>query len=630
MAEQRPVDIPQEAIIPDLEAQDAAEQARAFIGDVAPHLGRMFGTDLHITVGNGWATNMKTGNVTVDPTFFTEKGYTPDMSAYATLHEVVAHLREVQIEPALTARVMRFSGKGKAESVFHNVLADVAGNNRIHAALPRMADVAHELYDTKLFPTIDRETGQPVNYANTREFPRHLQFLYKIIRQEMIPDSQTAVQPEVDEAIDRLRDYQGQGDVIAYSTEAPKRRGEQLSATDRFNTWTTIIYPEYQKLIELDKQDPEAGADAKSDPESGEGEGQSGESQHGQQSESSDGQSQPGNGQFDNAYKSYEQNHHPEPLSHEEQEKVAEDAKQKAYERPQNINPQRAHDQQLREETGYGLREHQAYQADVAENSEAIARMRDIYRSVINERIALKRGLSRTTYSEGAILDPNRLPQTIIDIKSGVHEPEAYQQYERRKGETTAVGKTDYIFVFDCSGSMFQGETGKQPADAAAQSALILVEGLSAMQRDIEAAEAEYDMDLELDIRTALYTFGSSAECVKPLGNTLSDKDRLAIVHKIKQGRGSTADFLALEAIADIPLESDRQRIVVVVTDGGSDNDAQSRAAQNRLKQQGIHVYGVSINSDKAAELYAPNAKRIDDAKQLPDALEVFIEGTLL
>ena len=66
------------------------QKAEAFLRDVAPHLGRLFGMDLSIQVGNGWATNMETGEVTADPRFFAERGYTPDMAVYATLHEVAA------------------------------------------------------------------------------------------------------------------------------------------------------------------------------------------------------------------------------------------------------------------------------------------------------------------------------------------------------------------------------------------------------------------------------------------------------------------------------------------------------------------------------------------------------------
>ena len=598
-----------------LTAEEAARQSEAFIRDVAPHLGRMFGIpNLNIRIGKGWATSLETGDVTADPSFFTERGYTADMSVYATLHEIVAHLREVQTEPALTARVMRFAGRGRAEGIFHNVLADIAGNNRIHAALPRMAKVAHELYDTKLFPTIEEETGEPVDYSATRKYPRHLQFLYKIIREEMIPDSETTVQPEVEEAIERLRDYHGQGDVIKYSTETPKRKGAQLSATDRFNTWIAVIYPEYQKLVELDKADPEAGADAKSE---------SGDQQQG-------GGEQSGGGQFDKAYDDYQERHHPEPLDHAEQQKVSEHARQNAHKKRKRIDPEQERDKQLRKETGFGIKAHQEYRTEVEKNSEAIARMRDVYRQVISERIALRRGLSRTAYTEGILLDPNRLPQTIVDIKTGVSEPEAFQRYERRKGETKAEGKTDYLFVFDCSGSMFEGEVGARSADAAAQSTVLLLEGLAAMQRDIQAAEEEYDMDLELDVRTAVYTFGTDAKCVKPLSNTLSDKDRLQALHEVRTQQGGTSDFLALEAIADIPLESDRKRVVIIATDGGSDDDERSLQAQARLRQQGVSMFCISINSDEAVELYRPDATRVDDAKDLPDAFEAFVESTLL
>ena len=116
-----------------------------------------------------------------------------------------------------------------------------------------MSEVGADLYDNRLFPT--ERDSEPVDY--TKE-PMHLQFLYKIIRQEMIPGSETPVRQEVDEAIDQLRNFQGgQIDLISFLTDpnAKGSDGKKMSGNDRFDYWLTQIWPRYEKLIELDKQE---------------------------------------------------------------------------------------------------------------------------------------------------------------------------------------------------------------------------------------------------------------------------------------------------------------------------------------------------------------------------------------
>ena len=138
-------------------------------------------------------------------------------------------------------------------SLFARLLTDIHGNKQIMNMLPAMRKVGADLYNNRLFPT--EHDGKPVDYTN---IPMHLQFLYKIIRQEMIPGSETPVRQEVDEAIDQLRNFQGgQIDLISFLTDPGARgaNGKKLSGSDRFDYWLTQIWPKYEKLMKLDKQE---------------------------------------------------------------------------------------------------------------------------------------------------------------------------------------------------------------------------------------------------------------------------------------------------------------------------------------------------------------------------------------
>ncbi len=483
------------------------------------------------------------------------------MTTYATLHEVAAHLREVVTDPRATSQIIDFKKQGEPQSIFHNIFADIAGNNLIHATLPRMSSVATDLYREKLFTGTD--------YA--RE-PRHLQFLYKIIRQEMVPDEAVAVLPEVDTAIDSLRDYQGQGDLIKYSTAVAKSAREMFSPSERFKIWKTMIYPVYEELLKQDRQDPER-QNGDSDQSDGSGESQPSDQQSGEDNDSgkpgqrspSEQSSQAGEGQpsdeerFGSFYENYRENHHPEPMSEEEEEQFHKDIlEKKRTPLPRQPKPQDWLSDSVEAETGHSLNEQRSYNAEVIKWQSSIEAMREVYRTVINQRIAQKRGLSRQTYSEGAVLDPDRLVQTVIDVRNNVENPEAFRDYEQRRGENQTIGKTDYFFLFDVSGSMQQGEK----SEAAASSAVIGLEGLAALQRDVEDAERDQGLDLELDIRTAMYTFGENVHCIKPLSTKVQPKERLDVYQALRNPNDDmTRDFLALEAVEQLPDDSDRRRI---------------------------------------------------------------------
>lgn len=606
----------QEALLE--ECQSALDKAASFLRDQIPALCQLTGMDVYVAVGKKWATNLKTGSFTIDPSFFIEKGYSADHCVFATLDELMAHVRDVKHDPAFAARQNTFIMGSKdpqerqARNIFNNIFTDIHGNKQIMNMLPAMREVGADLYDNRLFPT--ERDSEPVDY--TKE-PMHLQFLYKIIRQEMIPGSETPVRQEVDEAIDQLRNFQGgQIDLISFLTDpnAKGSDGKKMSGNDRFDYWLTQIWPRYEKLIELDKQEAKDNQQDSDSPQNDTGEQD--------------------NNPFSDAYTDYFDNRHPDPLSPEEHEKIHKTIeKANQDKRRENITPeqreysrQREANRRYREQTGHSLREKEKYNSEVRRFHKQIDHMRQVFRSILDEVIATRRGLSRRAHQDGDVLDPNRLAQTVADIRSGV-APEAFQRYEAIRGRTELSCKTDYFFVFDCSGSM----AGKS-AQSAASCAVIMLEGLASMERDIRKLEKEQNIDLsDLSVRTALYTFGSSSVCHKPLGSSLNDKQRLDTYAAVSAAdAGGTADYLTLQEIAGLRRDHDRQRIIIVVTDGESNDRNAAYAAINQLRRdQNTVIYGVSIGSTAAEQLYAPNARFINDPKDLPNILQSFIETTI-
>lgn len=617
----------QEALVEEFRV--ALDDAEKFLLDQKPAICRLTGLEVRAVVGKGWATYPETGLVTIDPLFFIEKGYSANHCVFAILHELMSHVRDIKRDPVFAARQHAFIMSGKdpqeqqARSIFNNILTDIHGNKQIMNMLPAMREVGADLYNNRLFPT--ERDGEIIDYTN---IPMHLQFLYKIIRQEMIPGSETPVRQEVDEAIDQLRNFQdGQFDLISFLTDPGARgsNGKKLSGSDRFDYWLTQIWPQYEKLIQLDKQEAKNTEQQNSSQQAG--------SDINEQQDTDPSQKQDSN-PFADAYADYFDNKHPEPFSPEEHEKIHDAIDKAAQEkRHETMTPEQrerarqiAADRRHQEQTGHSLQEKQQYDNEVKRLHGQIDQMRQVFRSVLNEVVTTRRGLGRRAHQDGDILDPNRLVQTITDIKSGI-APEAFQRYETVHGRAELNCKTDYFFVFDCSASM----SGK-PAQAAASCAVIMLEGLAGMERDIRQLEEQQSIDLsDLSIRTSLYTFGTDATCHKPLSSNLNDKQRLDTYTAIAAANaGWTADYLALQEITALPHDRDRQRIVVVVTDGQSNNPDATQAAVSQLRRdQNTVVYGVSIGSDAAEQLYAPNAKLINDPKDLPNVLQSFIETTI-
>lgn len=623
------------------EVQSVVHSASEFLRDEVPVLLRLAGAgSIRVEIGQEWATNIATGNFTIDPNFFAEKGYSPDHCVFATLHELLAHSVDVVKDPVFAQQQIRFNRSApdateqQARAIFGSIMTDILGNKKICQLMgSKMKEVQVDIYETRLSPT--ERDGEPVDY---HQYPKHLQFLYKIIRQEMIPGSETTVDETVDTAIDRLRqqkftDKHGQElDLIQFLT-APNK---DLPSTKRFDYWLATIWPEYKELFEADKA--EFNEKQQSGQNSGEQSDQDSDasgSDQPQESQTSGDQSQNSNSDnpFQNDYADYFENKHPEPFSHDEHEKIedytnkAADESRKKERTPEQIEAerQRKANNEYYRQTGHSLREKSDYDAEVNKWHRQIEEMREVFRSILSEVVAKRRGLSRASYEDGDVLDPNRLAQTITDVKSGI-VPQAYQRYELIRGRTELIGKTDYIFVCDCSGSM-QGEKSQ----AAATSALIMLEALAGMERDVRKLEEDLGVDLsEFDIKTALYTFGDESTCLKPLGNKITDKQRLDTHSEIlATNGGGTADFLALEDIAALPRDRERQRIVIVVSDGESNNKNRAASAVKSLRQQGCQVFGIAIGSTAAEELYAPNSRLITDPSQLPEVLQKFIESTI-
>lgn len=292
----------------------------------------------------------------------------------------------------------------------------------------------------------------------------------------------------------------------------------------------------------------------------------------------------------------------------------------------------------------------ESYRERVREHAASIDQVRDVWRQIVSERVREERTFSRLPEADGEMLDRRSLVRTVAEVTAGVERPRAFLTRQRRPRKSRREGSTDYVLLIDRSASM-QGA----PAQAAATAALILLEALAGVERDIAAEERALGIDLELSLRTALIVFDSAAHVVKPLAGALDDQARRMLDAAIHSPQGSTNDAAALRAAARelgvgrssgsgvdperaaarastrFPHASSggvaRRRVVILVSDGGT-NDAPAAAAElAALRSAGATVLGIGIRTDDLVARFAPDGIRLDAAAELPRVLQRLVTG---
>lgn len=290
--------------------------------------------------------------------------------------------------------------------------------------------------------------------------------------------------------------------------------------------------------------------------------------------------------------------------------------------------------------TGAGQTALHDYRSRAGSLRSEIDRVREIWASVISERIAVRPRLSRRPSAEGEVLDTESFTQTVAAVLAGVARPNAYRARVQRPSRARRAGSTDYVFLIDRSASM-QGRL----ADAAADAMLVMLEALAGVERDIDHAERAAGVSIELDIRTALLVFDAETVVVKPLSGGLDDGVRRQLHSAIRSPRGSTNDGAALRAAgeqlgvrprgrsdATLSMQSggiERKRIVFLISDGGSNDPVAAAREIRALRAAGVRVVGIGFGGEDIPMRYAPDGRRLDDPAGLAPLLREVLASEL-
>lgn len=559
------------------EIEGSGDKAEAFFAQEEKILSDLAGSShFFFRRGKGWSIDPETGESTYDPNFFQDKGFTASQALFASFHEIkchfveIAELRDREGGEEVYRKLKDRSQRKKRVHVWENCRTDIKGNLAIIQFAPSLAESAETLYREKLWPERDLTSK-----------PRHLQFMYAILRESMVSSQQVSIDSKVREAIDSLRSVKGRDgkerDVIALATNPRQDPLIALRLSMRY------IEPVIDKLFEEDVKDRQ---NQKSKPDrSQEGEGYD-------EAETDDW--------FSDEYEDYEENRHPEPMDDEEV-----DEKIRERERRQSTSQ--------RQRTGYesehGIRYTDAanYQRDYKKIEWQIEPYREIFRRIASQRLVIIRHLAALK-EEGIMIDPGLVAQTYMDVKAGIPNPRTMKEFEGVVIPENVPKNADIYFVKDQSGSM-AGEKAR------AQRLGTVVELEALQEGEDMMVEAELPDVLSLNINTAFLGFGFSegARIYKPLSRGLTESQRIALYKGLLQTHGGTNDYDAMvfieneikykmnDPVFTDELKSGKRKVVVIVTtDGGStyrDLEKEQARAQTRGKVEDLRKLGIKVKA---------------------------------
>lgn len=603
-----------------------------------------------------FAFNLEENTIYINSMFYKKLGLSEDKTVFATLHEIEHFMEKLQIlsedggEKVFDKFLKRIK-TSKAFSLMDNCVADIRENRAVVSKTNKgMGELETKIYKEDLFVE-----------TNFTSQPRHIQFSQALLRESRVSGEKCEVSSDVRIALDEVARVK---DLMEIMTNPETPMSMRLKLQDKY------IWPKVEALLEKDMEDKKkqkeeerekeergdekGGSNEQGDEKSDKKEGQEGgeEEKKGKdnndkksekgKSEKKDGDSgeekvekvEEGGGEkdetdpnkvFANEYAEAEKRF-PEAVPVEEIEKAlkewkeaqkGKDSKDKADDDyAKNIGVEKTDLQNYRKivET---LEKMVNPETDVS----VIEELRNLFSRIISKRLK-KAQMPKYPVEEGdELVDPAQL---VADVKSGNLEPKVWEDTEIKEKKGDRFGEVEITLVCDQSGSM-----GGIKAEEQRKSAVLVMEVLKEF---VELCKAEkINVDKPLEVKSEIYSFADSSEDKTPLkkmSTELGEAERINVLKKLYKVSGTTTDFNCLEAI-DARLDDktkikikigELKKIVIVFTDGGSDNPARVQGVLKSLRDAGVVAIGVGITSEGAPVMstYDPNALVVEEAQKLP------------
>lgn len=551
-----------------------------------------------------FATDLRDGKIYVHGRFYKDQGHdlSDEKTAFAVLHEL-GHLEErMQMldEPNGATAFARYLGRKKGSEAFSlmdNCVGDIRENRTaISRTSKEVAETEQALYREDLFADTDFTPA-----------PRHVQFCQTLLRESRVPDESCTVAPDVRAKLDELETITSPDGVklLEAMTDPYTPMSLRLKLQDRY------VWPMVKELMDKDLEDRKSQKKG-----SGKGKGKKG------------GKPDP-NTVFADAYEKTKQNM-PHAVSVDDMEKAF-----KEWKEAQGENALDRADKEYAKNIGVRPEDLKQYR-DIVEslertvnpetNENVVEELRALFNRIIARRLK-PMPAPRYPVEEGEeLVDPTEL---YTQVQKGNLEPKAWETSDIKERAGKKFGEIEITLVCDRSDSM------NRPEDKLIQqrkAAVLVMEALKEFSEQCD--EERVNMDHPLEIRSEVYAFQQSdADTIplKKMSKELGEKERIDVAVTLSSAPGGTTDFVPLETMhAGIDEETARKiaegelkKIVIVFTDGDSNDPAKVKNALEKLRGRGVMVIGVGVTKEGRSALttYAPEARLAEKAEDLPRIL---------
>lgn len=578
---------------------------------------------------NTFAFDLKKDTIYVNDMFYrTERGFDDEKTAFAVCHEVEHFLEKKAMikEKGGDEKFSRYLdkiSKSRAYGLLDNCIADIRENRSVVEKTSKdFRDTEGKMYRDDLFPD-----------ADFHEAPMHIQFAQAILRERRLPDEKCVVADEVREKLDALDGIINKNKVKLVDAMTDPR----VSMALRLKLLDEYVVPMMEDLKQKDlenekeKKNGEKGDGEKKEGESGEGESQKGNGE--------DGKPLDPNEVFKDAYEKAEKGtlgsvpHEAEEKAfkewQEEQKRVGAEAREEEYAKSLGVSKKALNEYRAINKALQGV-------VSPETNQSVVEELRELFRRIIAKR-KKKWIVPKYPLEEGDTLDDP--VGAYVEGMRGNFTPKVWEEHEIKEYRGNRCVEVEISFVCDGSGSMNDGGGIKRKEQ---QKAMVLA--MEALKDFNDMVDEEQGTLVEpIDIKTEVYKFQgeeSDGVPIKAMGKELSERDRIVVCEELSETQGnSTPDFVPLEII-DHSLSSDvvskmhggeLKKIVIVMTDGESEDERRVGRALESLREKGVVVVGVGITSGGGAvlETYAPRALVAENATDLPRVLGGLLEEHL-
>ncbi len=533
--------------------------------------------------------------------FYKKRGLSDQKTSFGTLHEVEHLLEKKQLlaEKDGEKKFKRYLDRMKASKAF-NFLDNRVSDLRENRAIVSKTDKKDGAFD-QLRRSLYKEDLVPETDFTSE--PRHIQFVEAISREGELPDEQCAVSPEVRVKLDEIRAITGKdgSSLLEAMTRPSTPMSERLRLQDKF------LWPALEELMKQDIEDHKGKGDKGAEVEVKPQEAALDPNEIFKESYDEAARRVPNAVPLEEIEKAF----------NEWKDKHSEDLADKA-------------DREYAEKLGVKPGDLRRYREIVAslekiidpETGESIIQeLKDLFAKIIAKR--LKPGHQpRYPVEEGEeLVHP---AEAISEGKAGNLEPKVWETHEVAEIKSKRFGEVEITLVCDRSSSMAQG--AKLPEQRRA--AVLVMEALKEFAEQCD--EEKTNVDKPLEIRSEVYSFQQdSADSIplKKMSKNLGEKERIDVTAAISSAPGGTTDFIPLETIEKDLSEGAKQKIkegelkkiVIVSTDGESNDSGRVRNILEKLRGSGVVAIGIGITKDGEVALttYAPDARLAVKAEDL-------------